>query len=319
MVVLGLLKAKITMKMYNILRQYSAIVGVLFFVVVLSVVCTYRWSTQTVAAQNNVQLKIKGLTLSPLRTELDIAPGTSLDGVLTVTNSTKKPMTVSMNAEVFSVINQQYDYAFTEESNVVKWVTFNRPEVSLTAGKSEKVMYTIGVPLSAEPGGRYISLFASTDTGLSEGGVESRQRIASLLYITVTGDVSRDGHLVSLTSPWAVFSDKSNWSVALQNTGTTHFRSRYSAKVQDLFGGKVANMTGDALILPGTVRAVSDKLPLPQWLGIYKVVYTIGLGDTPAAVKTRFMLFMPLWTIYVTIAAVIILILWLRRKRLNKH
>ena len=115
MVVLGLLKAKITMKMYNILRQYSAIMGVLFFVIVLSVVCTYRWSTQTVAAQNKVITKPKGLTLSPLRNEIEIAPGTSLDGVLTVTNSTKKPMTVSMNAEAFSVINQQYDYAFTAE------------------------------------------------------------------------------------------------------------------------------------------------------------------------------------------------------------
>jgi len=262
--------------------------------------------------------KPKGLTLSPLRSELEIASGTSLDDTLTITNSTNKAMTVNLNAETFSVINQQYDYAFTEESNVVKWVTFNHPQVDLAAGQSEKIIYTVGVPLSAEPGGRYISLFASTDTGLSEEGVESRQRIASLLYITVLGDVTRSGHLVSLTSPWLMSGD-SSWNVALQNTGTTHFRSRYNIKVNNIFNEAVVSMSGDALILPGTVRSVSDKLPAPMIPGIYKVVYTIGLGDTPAIVETRFIIYMPPWATVVATAGITVLIYWFLRKRLSKR
>lgn len=273
-------------------------------------------SPQIVYAQT--KLNQKGLTLSPLRSELSINPGTSLDGTLTVTNSTKKVMTVNLTAETFSVINQQYDYAFTEESNVVKWVTFNHPQVDLVAGQSQKIIYTVGVPLSAEPGGRYISLFASTDTGLSEEGVESRQRIASLLYITVLGDVTRSGHLVSLTSPWLMSGD-SSWNVALQNTGTTHFRSRYNIKVNNIFNEAVVSMSGDALILPGTVRSVSDKLPAPQIPGIYKVVYTIGLGDTPAIVETRFIIYMPPWATVVATAGITVLIYWFLRKRLSKR
>jgi hypothetical protein len=212
----------------------------------------------------------KGLTLSPLRTELEIAPGTSLDGVLTVANSTDKPMTVDLSAEEFSVINQQYDYAFTAESDMAKWVAFTPVEVNLAASESKKITYNVGVPLSAEPGGRYISLFASTDTGITDGGVSSRQRIASLLYITVLGDVSRSGHLVSLSSPWAVTSE-SKWSTAL------------------------------------------PKLP-----GLYKYVFTIGLGDTPAVVETRFVLYMPPVAIAISIVAVIILVSWLLRRRPKK-
>lgn len=285
----------------------------------LLLVGVFHCSTQTVSAQVKTTTKSKGLTLSPLRSELEIAPGTSLEGKLVVTNSTDKPMIVNLSAETFSVINQQYDYAFTEESNETKWVSFSPSEINLSAGANKKVSYTVGVPLSAEPGGRYISLFASTNTGGQDNGMNSRQRIASLLYITVTGDVSRDGHLVSLTSPWAVFSDKSDWSVALQNTGTTHFRSRYSAKVQDLFGGKITDMNGDALILPGTVRAVSDKLPLPQWPGIYKAVYTIGLGDTPAVSETRYILYMPPLAILASVATIVIIALSLQRRRKSKH
>ena len=81
----------------------------------------------------------------------------------------------------------------------------------------------------------------------------------------------------------------------------------------------VANMSGDALILPGTVRSVPDKLPIPQWPGIYKLVYTIGLGDTPAKVETRFILYMPLWATILTIVAVAGLIYRFLLRRLNKR
>lgn len=261
----------------------------------------------------------KGLTLSPLRTELNIAPGTSLDSTLTVTNSTNKPITVDLSAEEFSVINQQYDYAFTVESNVAKWVTIKPLKIELLAGQSKQVSFAVGVPLSAEPGGRYISLFASTDIMTSDNSVSSRQRIASLLYITVLGDVSRLGNLVSLSSPWAVF-DNTKWSTALQNTGTTHFRSRYNVQVKSLIGNTVASaMSGEALILPGTVRAISDVLPLPKLPGVYKIIYTIGLGDTPARVETRYMLYMPPIATAVLILFIIVIHLRLLRRRQKRH
>ena len=304
------------MDLWKLIIRYSktTVILPLFFVILLSITFAYSWSNQTGAV---VDTKLKGLTLSPLRSELNIVPGTSLNGTLTVINSTDKSMTVNLSATEFSVINQQYDYAFTDESNLAKWVTFGQSEINLAAGKSQKVTFTVGVPLSAEPGGRYVSLFASTNVATSDSAVESVQRIASLLYITVTGDVTRVGHLVSLSSPW-IISGQSMWTVALQNTGTTHFRSRYNVQTQNLFSASVASSFGDALILPNTIRLVSDDLPLPQLPGIYKIVYMIGLGDTPAVTETRYLLYMPP-------AAMIILVILvitasgLIYKRIRKH
>jgi len=306
------------MKTDRALNRHLVVVAMsLCFVFLLSVASDSLRPISTVAAQAKTTItKPKGLTLSPLRSELEIAPGTSLDGVLTVTNSTDKPMIVDASAEEFSVIDQQYDYSFTAESDVAKWVSFNPTEVNLSAGASEKIAFTVGVPLSAEPGGRYISLFASTKTGTSDDSVNSLQRVASLLYITVLGDVTRAGHLVTLTSPWGI-SANNTWSGTIQNTGTTHFRSRYNVGVKNILGdGVVVSASGDALILPGTVRLVSDILPAPQLPGIYKVVYTIGLGDTPAKTETRFILYAPPWSIFIIIAAatVLILVLWRKRK-----
>jgi len=94
-------------------------------------------------------IKPKGLTLSPLRSELEITPGTSLDGNLVVTNSTDKAMAVSLSAEQFSVINQQYDYAFTAESDLMKWVTFSPSEVNLAVGEIKKIPFVVGVPINS--------------------------------------------------------------------------------------------------------------------------------------------------------------------------
>lgn len=301
---------------HRVLWQWHSVVAfsLLAAAIALWLACGYLWSTHVAATPTT---QSKGLTFSPLRTEFDVAPGTSHEGILRVSNSTDKPMTVHLSAEAFKVINQQYDYAFSAESDVAKWVTFAPQDIDLAAGEGKNVAYAVGVPLAAEPGGRYISLFASTDTSTTEGGVKSRQRVASLVYLTVLGDVSRIGRLVSLSSPWAI-SGESQWSVALQNKGTTHFRSRYEVRVQYLLGsGIAASRTGDALVLPGTVRAITDSLPLPSWPGVYEVVYRIGLGDTPAKTEKRFILYLPPAAIagILVVASVIGVATLLRRKR----
>ncbi|PKL31905.1 hypothetical protein CVV43_00445 [Candidatus Saccharibacteria bacterium HGW-Saccharibacteria-1] len=273
---------------------------IIFCAGLLFVMSVINCNSDIVHAQSSTKAQ-KGLTVSPIRSELEIAPGVSMDGVLTVTNSTKETMVVDLTAESFSVINQQYDYAFTSESEMTKWVSFSDSKIELAAGESKKANYTIGVPLSAEPGGRYISLFASTNMHVdSDSSIVSRQRVASLLYLTVTGKITRSGNLIYLTSP-NIVTEKVDWSMVLQNTGTTHFRSRYDVKILSIINNEVvATSQGDALILPGSLRLITDGLPSLKLPGLYKVVYTIGLGDTPARVETRYLFYSsPLVLIFV--------------------
>src|SRR5680860_1013498 len=102
------------MKSNVINRRYLAI---LFSVILTFVILIAPLSGQKVFAADSAT-KLKGLMLSPLRTEFNIAPGTSLDGILEVTNSTDKLMVVDMAAEEFNVVDQQYNYAFTPDTNV---------------------------------------------------------------------------------------------------------------------------------------------------------------------------------------------------------
>lgn len=309
------------MKAHSDLRQHLVVLSVLaLFVTVLYVSCIYLWPIQTVDAVSKIAVASKGLTLSPLRTEINISPGTSFSGSLKVTNSTAKQMTVGFSAEEFKVTDAQYDYEFIAESDVARWATFIPSEISLKEGESKKIKFTVGAPLTAELGGYYISMFAGTSVGSPNDAGNSQERVASLLYITVASDVlgavTRAGHVLSLSSPWLVVNG-GTWGMTLQDAGTTHFRSNYTVSVDNLFGGTAASSQGSALILPNTVRAISEALPLPYVPGIYKVVYKIGLGDTPDAVETRYMLYLPPWAV-LTVTTVIVVAGYLLFRKLNK-
>lgn len=238
--------------------------------------------------------RTEGLTLSPVRTELSVTPGTAKTGKLTVTNSTSTDMPVDMSAEVFGVKDSSYAYTFDPDSPVVDWMRFEPSSFTLAPGKDQTVTYTMSVPPEGEVGGHYIALFASTDSKDGSGTLVSRQRVTSLLYVTVEGDVTKTGSLLSIALPWTT-TGETTWSALVQNTGTAHFRSNYDVTVQTLWNSEVMKLSGDALILPGSIRQVKDDIPSINIPGIYKVVYVVSLGDSPTAYSTRYMLVMPIY------------------------
>lgn len=261
---------------------------VFIFILGLILACSFAG----IASAANTPPGHKGLSISPLRTKISVKPGSTFSNTIKVTNNTPEAIDVDLTAEEFSVINEQYDYAFKPLS-LKKYVRLTPDKVTLASGKSQKIRYEISVPIGAEPKGEYISLFATTKQHGASNGITSHERVASLLYITIEGKLKRTGKLLSLRDPWAA-SGSAKWSASVQNTGTTHFTSRYEILTQTLFGATVAEDTGRATILPNTVRLITGEIPKPQLPGVYKITYHIGLGDTPAANAVHYILYIPL-------------------------
>jgi len=260
-----------------------------------------------------------GLIITPLRSEYEIDPGTVQKGNLVVTNSSDVKLEVNFSAEEFNVINPNYDYAFTPDSAIAKWVYFDKEIVTLEPNQSEKIQYSINVPLSAEPGGRYISLFASYDNNLPSQAqaISSRQRLASLAYITVNGNVTKLGQLATLSMPWLA-DNNINWSATIQNTGTTHFRSLYNITIDDMFGNEVMSHSGNTLILPSSVKLVSGVIQSGMLPGLYKATYKIGMGDLPSATEIRLFLYLPSWFLWLILIIISTLVALKYKKKLTK-
>ena len=235
----------------------------------------------------------KGLAISPIRTEIEVDPGKLYEQKLQLSNYSKKPITVRLSAQEFNVTDRQYDYEFKADSGISKWISFAASSIVLEPEKSKLVTYELHVPIDAEPGGHYLSLFVTNDTQTAPGEIRTQQRIGSLLYITVKGEVTRIGSLKYLESPF-IFDGLQPWTMVVANTGTTHFRSKYSASIRNIFDNhEVAAASSDALVLPQTERKILASMPLLKYVGVYKVVHTVGLGDSPAAKREYIIVFVP--------------------------
>jgi hypothetical protein len=255
--------------------------------------------------------------ISPVRSELEIAPGSTYGGTLNLFNGAASPVTVAMSASVFDVTDQQYDYSFDPSGQAASWVHFSMDSLIIQAGQSRTVDYQIAVPTTQEPGGNYISLFAtSAPTGAND--VNSSERVGSLIYLTVSGTVTRVGHLLTFNSPVVIFG-QSQWEASIQNSGTTHFRSIYSTTLRTVTGQQIATTSDSSLILPNTVRLVRQDMPTPSWIGIYRLDYVIGLGDSPAEHVSKFIVYAPpIQSIALGIIIGLIILGILRRRAFKK-
>ena len=247
------------------------------------------------------------LKVSPVRSEIVVQAGSVYKGTIKLENSGKSSLNVTLEVEAFNIVNQQYDYVFLPKSPINDWVHFAQDAVVIDPGQSYVATYTISVPNGTEPGGKYISLFASAQpSGI--GGISSVNRVGSLLYITVPGAITKIGSLLLLKSP-LIEVDVVNWSATIQNAGTAHFRSHYTASLSTLWNMPVAKSSDSSLVLPASVRLLSGDIPHPLVMGVYKVTYTFELGDKPDSIQTKLLIYLPLTQVLPTLGALMVIIL----------
>ena len=261
------------------------------------------------------------LQVSPLRNEISVEAGAAYKGSISLKNTGKATLKVTLSAEAFDVINQNYDYEFIPKAPVSEWVHFTQSDVIIDEGETYVADYLISVPIGAEPGGKYISLFASALPSTNDG-ITSVDRIGSLVYLTVPGDITSPGELVSLKSPLTTTSDFS-WSATIRNGGTAHFRSNYAVTAQTLWNTDITKTEGSGLILPASVRLIQGSGTHPEWLGVYKVHYQFGLGDNPTVDQTKLLFYLPplqtIAAVGLLLAFISLLISSLRHRSKRRH
>lgn len=254
-----------------------------------------------------------GLTIQPLRQELALDPGQTVNSTLQVTNNTKQNQTVYMGSETFDVINENYDYSFSRAEGANKWISFKETDALIKPAGSHIFNYSLAVPDSAEPGGRYIAIFASVNQ--KSGDVDITNRAGQLSYITVNGDVTKQGQILSLDLPKFSVKNSLSWQTRLQNNGSAHFNSQITAVIYNIFGKKVGQTSQKHLILPNKIRQLSGQVQLGKWPGLYRIQFKVGRGDLPAQFQTKWVVYLPLWSIIILIVLITFVIEFFVKRR----
>jgi hypothetical protein len=252
----------------------------------------------TVASAQETESNNERITLSPSSTELKINAGESKRGSMKVVNDGDVSYGFSVYARPYSVSNEVYEPDFTSpESNtdVYKWIQFDKTAYTIEPGQTIDVQYTLRVPAGATPGGHYGVLFAETDERGFEGtGVARKKRVGNLLYVTVNGDYRTSGELKEFILPFWQTQVPVQSSARVVNTGNVDFRAKAVTTAKDIFGRTKFTYTGDPIVLPGTTRLVEMKWENAPSFGVFNVSQNVEFLDQKHE-NSGYVLIAPRW------------------------
>jgi len=263
-----------------------------------------------------------GIQVTPLRAYPAQSPGATTKGSLTLTNYTTSPQYIALSVESFKTVNEAYDYSFGSDE-ATKWVQFSEPFTTLAPKQSKVAEYTIAVPASAAPGGKYLSLVSTISPTAGTQGVTEIHRVASLVYLQVNGALTKQGSLLSFDLPKFSTRQTATAQVRVANSGNTHFESRVGFTMQRWLLGSPTNDNFQVagLILPSTVRQLTTELHTPSLPGLYRVTADYSPPQGGTTKLSHLVLYIPIWFMIILLVAlgtltVLIIRLWrTHRKR----
>lgn len=253
--------------------------------------------------------KHRGLVITPLRSKISLEPGNTTAGKIKLTNDTTDAVRVQLSVENFHVVNEAYDYGFSNEESA-QWVRFVDNVIALKPGESKEVSYSLAIPQSATPGGYNIALFATIQEKPSTTTLTEFRRVASLIYLNVEGSALSRANLLSMDIPWLVTDTEVPIQLRIANQGNTHIEADIMLTSQAVItkhSGPKSSLK--AMMLPSSVRALDGAVSMGTWPGLYHVYATYALPQGGEQVIGRLVFYCPGW--FIGILLFLVIFIWL--------
>ncbi|MFC1810002.1 hypothetical protein ACFLZH_00725 [Patescibacteria group bacterium] len=137
---------------------------------------------------------------SPLRVQLEAAPGETVEGMVRAQNSKDEDQVVVLMKGDFLVDEKEdlqfmYEYDETNKWSLQNWLDLNENNIPVGPNESVEIKYQIEVPQDAASQSYYGVVFVqSQDPEIFEGlgGVGVQANVAQLVLLEVTGDLKSD-------------------------------------------------------------------------------------------------------------------------------
>jgi hypothetical protein len=240
-----------------------------------------------------------GLRISPLRSTPSQQPGVTSTSSFSLSNETSQELTINIDVETFSVINPQYDYSFRQD-NETKWFQITDKNVTLKPKEKRVIPYALALPRDADPGGHYFAIVASVGTAERHSDITQINRVASLVYLEVSGRLAKNVKLQDFSVPWLSFSRTIQLSTSLVNSGNTHTPVRVKVEQKALPLGQTSReQPTETLLLPRVLRTHTKSIVLPNVPGIYRVSVEFSPPQGGTVRKSRYVIYTPIWSLLV--------------------
>ena len=326
----------------SITRFFKTGVG---FIAALAVsVIAVGFITPSVGALSST---VSTLKVSPLRTDIEIQPGSSKAVQITVTNLTGDSITVRPIENDFIAGDEKGTPALildeTKFAPTHSLKRFMKPlaDVVIPAHQSKTIAVEIIVPKEAQAGGYFGAVRFTSATPDSSGQVNLNPSVASMILLTVPGATVERLQLTDFSiqqhgSAGTVFGspDDIETSVRFKNEGNVQVGpfGKLSVKQGDkiIYETDFNNKNPRDMILPDSARRWDTPLKKIDNVGYYTVsgTFTYGKENKTVQVEKSFWV-IPQTVIIAVIVGIIVLIvmiigIWLslrnyKRRILRKH
>jgi len=283
-------------------------------------------------AQEELTQDIRTINISPLIFDLKASPGDILKDKIKIYNPSDKKLVGEMLIENF-VPSDEYGQVqivdlepeLEKTYSLKKWIKVE-PNIFEVEPRQEKIVdFTIEIPNEAEPGGRYVSLVASVGGVGSaingEGGSQILQKVASLILLSVSGDVKENLLVDEFKGPDFQEYGPVNFVLRLENQGTIHVRPKGFVAITNWQNEKVADLSiPQSAVLPGAKRTINISWNEKNILGKFTATLVGAYGSANQPISATWTFWIWPWKISLIILIVIILllILFIRgRKRIG--
>jgi P pilus assembly chaperone PapD len=270
----------------------------------------------------------QSITLSPTSRSLTIQPGDQASGKLKVLNQGTNSLKLKFYASSYHVSGENYDQSFTPlpgAPDVASWFKLGLSQTSLAAGSQLDVSYTINVPAGTPAGGYYAVAFAeaSGPTNASKTGVVVSQRVGTIFYLTVGGDLEAKGSVLTWETRFLQQPPLSA-NLRVANSGSIHFPVTFTTTVKDVLGRTKFTSTTQKEILPQTIRNIKVNWPQTPAIGLVKVGGSVQYLGHTHYLPSRWVLVMSSTARLIVALLVALLIIWtlvpvVKRRKTKNH
>ncbi len=226
------------------------------------------------------------IAITPLTFDLSAERGGRVSQTIKVMNSSyERDIRVNMEVEDMFPEGEEGRVVLREigeDADVLalsRWITFEPEELVLRPREERQVRFTIDVPVNASPGGHYAGIIARTPPGEIEGtGVGIVSRIASLILLTVPGEVEEDLSAISFqTGKGYYYEGPVEFHSRFKNEGTIHLRPDARIEIFDLLGRKVDEIPVEKRnVLPDATRKINTTWEKGWLFGIRYTANLVG-------------------------------------------
>ena len=282
-------------------------------------------------AQEAMTMKVE-----PALFEQTVNPGDRFSTSINVSNPGTATKQFTVGVQDISGVDQNSQPVFSSTSvetyGVSSWVQIGQPTITVPAGGSVIVPFSITVPKNAGPGGHYGAIFISTNPSRPVvNGSGLGYEVGALIELRIAGDAVQKAEIKEFSTDESLYQNPSvSFKTTVANEGNILLQPRGPIDITNMFGQKVSsivmNDSGNS-IFPGATRSFTAS-----WqgsglaFGQFTAVMTLNYGDAVNKTISQSLAFwvipvVPIVVVLVSILFFILIFVWsvkaYVRKRVN--